>query len=125
MPGTGQMKRVSYDALAGMSYDAIVQLSALQQDFVVTANENKGRHIQRFIENDAAFHNSRKTLGDRLAFLLGSWHGFLLLDFLPLWNRAMLDGYEIRRIEPRGAAYEVWFSAQQVAGSGCTGNGAG
>lgn len=103
------MRRIKYDELSTMSTAEISQITASKIDFIVCANQRTGRHLRRFVDNDNAYRTSDRRLKDRFAFVAGGWHGFFVLDFLHLWSRAGIDGYEVVSGGVRESNDEVRF----------------
>ena len=104
------MRKIVYEELAGLSNDAIAEITSSREDFVVLASEKNGKHLQHFVKNDETFRSGGKTIFDRITYVCSGWHGFFLPSFLQIWNRACIDGYTVKRIDVHGKAYEVWFS---------------
>ena len=75
------MKKIAYEELDSLSTDAIAEITALREDFVVLADLKIGRHLQKFLENEETFGSSSNTVLDRLAYVSCGWDGFFVLLF--------------------------------------------
>ena len=104
------MKQFSYRELKDLPYREIKRITASEESFAVVADAKTGQRISRFLENESTFFRSDKSVGKRLRYLARGLVGLLLPNFVPIWNRALMDGFVVSAIEPLGHAYEIVFS---------------
>lgn len=87
------MRIYSYDDLSSYSQQQIRDICAKGEPFKVTASHNVGKHIQEFLKSEIRYHSEPRSLSSRFVYLGKVWHGLLVPGFVPVWNRAMMDGY--------------------------------
>ena len=103
------MRIFTYDELRKFSYDDVLKVSASPEPFKIIIDDRRGRRVARFLECESAFRASHKSLFDRLKFFGGAMNGMWALDFMPVWNRAIMDGFAVERIQRTSQGYEFVF----------------
>lgn len=104
------MKAYRYESLLELTHSEVLAITAVQESFKVIAEEKVGRRICEFLENERAFAQSNKSLIDRLRYAVRGFRGMLIPNFMPLWNRAVMDGFVVNKIEKTGSGYDIFFS---------------
>jgi hypothetical protein len=104
------MRSYQYNDLLRYSYAEILRITSVREYFKIIADEAAGRRIRDFLENERAFAESEKSLISRLRYAAHGLRGMLIPNFMPLWNRAIMDGFNVERIEKSGTTYEFIFS---------------
>lgn len=107
------MRSYKYEALSGLTYDEIVKITVVPENFKVISEGAVGRRMCGFLENEKTFANSDKSLISRLRYLAGGLVGMLVPNFVSLWNRAVMSGFEVDRVEDSGVSCEIFFSKQK------------
>ena len=107
------MRAYKYEALSRLTYDEIVEITVVPESFKVIGEGAVGRRICDFLENERIFANSDKSLKSRLRYLAGGLAGMFVPNFVSLWNRAVMSGFKVDRIEDSGVGCEIVFSKQK------------
>lgn len=107
------MRAYRYDNLLEVSHSGIAEITANPDTFKIIAEGKAGRRICLFLENERLFAVSDKSLVSRLKYVAAGLRGMLIPNFMPLWNRALMDGFRVERIEQSGLTYEFIFARKQ------------
>lgn len=112
------MREYRYEKLLEMPYSEIAKITASHEQFKVVAEDRAGRRISRFLENEDSFARSDKSLRSRLTYLAGGLIGMLIPNFMPLWNRAMMDGFFVESVDQLSHNYEIVFAYKKHSNKG-------
>ena len=112
------MRTYKYEALSRLTYDEIVEITDVPESFKVIGEGAVGRRICDFIENEAIFANSDKSLKSRLRYFAGGLVGMFVPNFVSLWNRAVMSGFKVDRIEYSGVSCEIVFCTKRTEQTG-------
>lgn len=104
------LRAYKYESLLDLPYFEIVEITAMAEPFKIIAEGKVGRRIIQFLKNEKVFAESNRSLMNRLRYVAGGFRGILAPNFMPLWNRAMMDGFIVESIEQSGPTYEIIFS---------------
>lgn len=107
------MRAYRYEDLSKLTYDEIVEITVVPESFKVIGDRADGRRICDFLDNERIFANSDKSLKSRLRYLVGGLAGMFVPNFVSLWNRAVMSGFRVDRVEDSGVGCEIVFSKQQ------------
>ena len=102
------MRILKYDEMLKTDYDEIRNITSSGHPFTLVTDVSLTAHIQKILANENDFRGSARTLIDRWRYIVGSFHGFRLLNLMPIWNRAVMDGYKARAVK-NGSLCEVIF----------------
>lgn len=105
-----EMRVYMYKDLLEVSHSGIAEITANPEAFKVVAEEKPGLRICLFLENEQSFAASDKSFVHRLKYVAGGLRGMLIPNFMPLWNRAVMDGFRVEKIERSGGVYEFVFT---------------
>jgi hypothetical protein len=94
VPGTG-VKKYQYNELLSSSYDQVEQIASGSVDFQIIADQKVGHRIERFLANEAVFRRSARRLADRVRYFFRALVGFTISGFLPVWNKAVMNGCKV------------------------------
>ena len=102
------MRMMRYEELLRLDYSEVRRITSAGQPFMVVADASLCERIQKFLANEHQFRCSARTLADRVRYVRGGIHGLRLPNLLPIWNRAMMDGFVVREVISRGTC-EIVF----------------
>lgn len=102
------MRTLKYDELLNIDYEEIRNITSSGYPFTLLADDSLTDRIQKFLANESQFRGSAKTLADRWRFVIGGIHGLRLPNLIPIWNRAMMDGFVVRAVK-NGSICEIIF----------------
>ena len=94
-----EVRRLNYQDLLNCSHSQIVEITSSGLDFVIFTPSKVGHRIQRFLAAQSNFNERRKSLSARVDYVFGSLPGLLVPGFMPIWNRAVMDGYRVVSID--------------------------
>lgn len=104
------MRSFDYENLKRYGYQQIVEITASKEPFRVMAEEIVGKRIQSFLEVEREYRAGQRSLGDRLRYWWRGMQALRLQGFLPIWNRAVMDGYCVEVFRLEGGTYECLFT---------------
>ena len=93
------MRIIRYEDLPKLDYSEIRQITSSEQTFSIVADGRLSERIQKFLANESDFRSSSQKLSDRIRYVIGGIHGMRLLNLMPLWNRAIMDGYAVQAVK--------------------------
>ncbi|MBL0420162.1 hypothetical protein JI739_07360 [Ramlibacter sp. AW1] len=96
--GTGglNMRTFDYEQLLALDYDAVVQITKSREPFCVVADGEVGSRIERFLENERQFRQTKRTFRDRDCYWWRGMQALRLPGFIPVWNRALMDNFTVQ-----------------------------
>lgn len=103
------MKSISYQSLSSLNNAEIESLMQSPEGFVVMASRNEKNNIMGFLENENRYLAGQRGLLDRLKYLWGGWRGFLIIPFVTVWNRALINGFVMDSVEEKETMYLLKF----------------
>jgi hypothetical protein len=104
------MRYFEYEKLKRSDYQQIVEITSSKEPFAVLAEEEIGRQIQSFLNVEREYRSSQRLLGDRLRYWWKGMAAVHLPGFMPIWNRAVMDGYSVEVFRRDGGTYELVFT---------------
>ncbi|UOD31537.1 hypothetical protein INH39_07545 [Massilia violaceinigra] len=90
------MKLIEFDHLASLRQDEIDELITSKLEFVIVADGEKKSSLLSFLENEERYFNGKRRLLERIAYLWGARHAFSIIPFVTIWNKALMNGLEIK-----------------------------
>ena len=90
------MRVFRYQDLLKLDYSEIRQITASEQTFSIVADLMLSDRIQKFLANESNFRSSPRRVSDRIRYVVGGIHAMRLPNLMPLWNRAIIDGFAVR-----------------------------
>lgn len=93
------MRVFRYEDLLKLDYSEIRQITASEQTFSIVADVSLSERIQKFLANESNFRFSSQKLGDRIRYVIGSIHAMRLPNLMPLWHRAIMDGFAVQTVK--------------------------
>lgn len=103
------MREYRYEDLLDIPYSRIMEITSVPERFTIYAGRKAGQRILRLLENEKVFASSDKSFVSRLKYLKGGLVGTLIPNFMPLWNRAMMDGFVFEKSEQSDSLYKFIF----------------
>lgn len=92
------MRVFRYEDLLKLDYSEIRQITSSEQTFSIVADVMLSERIQKFLANESNFRSSAQRLSDRIRYLTGGIHAMRLPNLMPLWNRAIMDGFAVQTV---------------------------
>ncbi len=93
------MRIFRYEDLLKLDYSEIRQITASEQAFSIVADVILSERLQKFLANESNFRSSPQRLGDRIRYVIGGIHAMRLPNLMPLWNRAIMDGFAVQAVK--------------------------
>lgn len=93
-----------------MPYSDICEIILAKEAFKVRATDSTGLRISLFLDTERCFHSSRKRLLDRLHYLGVARHGLFVPGFMPIWNRALMNGFTVNEVKQSDNVCEIFFT---------------
>ncbi|MDQ1817706.1 hypothetical protein RBA41_30835 [Massilia sp. CCM 9210] len=90
------MKTIEFDHLASLMQDEIEELIMSTIEFVIVADGAKKHALLSFLESEEKYFNGERRFLDRIAYLWGARHAFSIIPFVTVWNKALINGFEIK-----------------------------
>ncbi|MFN7857547.1 MAG: hypothetical protein ACK5OA_13405 [Acidovorax sp.] len=107
------MLTYKYEELAG-DFSQLVTIAQSGQPFCIEAEGAIGKRMQSFIKNENNFKASKKSIMDRWRYIWGGMQAVHLPNFLPIWNRAIINGYVPDVVQDRHGSYKCTFTLKSA-----------
>lgn len=104
------MRSFEYENLKRFSYQQMVEITAAREPFTILTDAEVGRRIQMFLDTEREFRFSQRSLRDRLRYWLRGLSAVRLSGFMPIWNKAVIEGYSAEVFEADGGSCHVVFA---------------
>jgi hypothetical protein len=104
------MREITWHALDEMSYEQVKALTTGGEEFFVLLPIIEGSRTQRFLEIEANYLSGSRSIRERLRYFWGVLRSKPPIQFLSLWNRALMDGFRVVNVGMREADVAFYFA---------------
>ena len=87
-----------YDTLLELTYRQTAEIVSSCNEFVLVADAATSERIERLLENERRYAGSKRSLVDRLRYIVGCMPGFRTAKFIPLMQRIRADGFVLNGV---------------------------
>ena len=103
------MRSIKYEELLKLDYSEIRSFTTAGEPLVVPIDPQMYERVKKFLANEERFRASKRGFWDRMSYVINGIQAIRLSSLMPLWNRAMMDGYGVQVVR-NGSDHEIVFA---------------
>ena len=102
------MRSIKYEELLKFDYSEIRSFTTAGEPLAIPVDPQMYERVKKFLANEERFRASKRRFWDRMSYVINGIHAIRLTSLMPLWNRAMMDGYTVQVVQ-NGSDHEIFF----------------
>ena len=102
------MRLIKYEELLKFDYSETRSFTSAGEPLVISIDSQIYERVKKFLANEERFRASKRSFWDRIRYVVNAIPAMRLTSLIPLWNRAMMDGYNVQVIQ-NGLSHEIFF----------------